>query len=147
VNHPLRREGGKFAVFPTLFWLTCPFLVAEVARLEAGGGVGRYERLLGEDPELAREYLQAHVAYRRERIALLSQEERGFLRERGAWEAVTTGIGGLRNPRRVKCLHAQLAHFLARGENPIGERVAAELRGLYCPPERVLCACGQPVRE
>lgn len=143
VNHPLRREGEKFAIFPTLFWLTCPFLVAKVARLETGGGVGRYERLLGADPKLAREYVQAHEAYCRERIALLSQEERGFLRERAAWEAVTTGIGGLRNPRRVKCLHAQLAHFLARGENPIGEQVAAELRELYCPPKRVLCAAAQ----
>jgi len=139
VNHPLRRDGGSFEVFPTLFWLTCPFLTEEVARLEAAGGVKRLEALLREDPDLARKYARAHAAYRRERLSYLSEGDRGFLLEKGVWEAVETGVAGLRNPLRVKCLHAQLAHFLARGENPIGRLVAEELPRLFCPPDQVLC--------
>jgi len=134
VNHPLRREGDSFEVFPTLFWLTCPYLVEEVARLESAGWVKRLEARLNSDPELARQYALAHEAYRKERLALLTPNERGFLCERGAWAAVGTGVAGLRNPRRVKCLHAQLAHFLARGENPIGELVAGMVPALHCPP-------------
>lgn len=136
VNHPLHREGDGFEIFPTLFWLTCPFLVEEVARLESAGWVRRLEARLGQDPELAASYARAHEEYRRERLALLSPAEEEFLRARGAWEAVETGVAGLRNPRRVKCLHAQLAHFLARGKNPIGEEVARMLLSLDCPGRR-----------
>ncbi len=140
LTHPLHRHGDGFVVFPTLFWLTCPFLEAEVARLESAGAVKRFEDLLAGDPPLARSYAQAHEAYRAERWALLSPEDREFLRKVNALGRLETGIAGLGNPRRVKCLHAQLAHFLARGQNPIGGAVAAELPRLLCPPTRVECA-------
>jgi len=136
VNHPLRCEGDSFEVFPTLFWLTCPYLVEEVARLESAGWVKRLEARLEEDPELFAHYARAHEAYRKERLSLLSHKARAFLKEKGAWGAVETGVAGLRNPRRVKCLHAQLAHFLARGNNPIGEDVATLLPGLFCQDRR-----------
>jgi len=122
LTHPLHRQGAEFVVFPTLFWLSCPYLTAEVARVESGGG--------------------AHESYRRERAALLSPEERGFLGKVGALDRLQTGIAGLSNRQRVKCLHAHLAHFLARGGNPIGESVAAELPALFCPPQRIMCAEG-----
>lgn len=134
VNHPLRCEGDSFEVFPTLFWLTCPYLAEEVAHLESAGWVKRLETRLKSDSELARQYALAHEAYRKERLALLAPKERKFLCERRAWAAIETGVAGLRNLRRVKCLHAQLAHFLARGENPIGELVAGMLPAPYCPP-------------
>ncbi|RLE29822.1 DUF501 domain-containing protein [Candidatus Acetothermia bacterium] len=139
VNHPLRREGDRFEVFPTLFWLTCPFLVEEVARLESAGWVKRLEARLKAEPELAAGYARAHEKYRAERLALISPEEEKFLREKGAWDAVETGVAGLRNPLRVKCLHAQLGHFLARGDNPVGALVAQLLPALHCPPDAVGC--------
>ena len=133
VNRPLLRRGSSFEVFPTLFWLTCPYLVREVGRLEARGLVGTFEARISRDPALRAAYLRAHEAYRRERLALLSPEERAFLEGVGAHDAVETGIAGLRNFCRVKCLHAQLAHHLARGANPIGEEVARMLPALHCP--------------
>ncbi|HEC63587.1 MAG TPA: DUF501 domain-containing protein [Candidatus Acetothermia bacterium] len=142
VNHPLHREGEAFEVFPTLFWLTCPYLVEEVARLESAGWVKRLEARLAEDPALAARYGRAHEKYRAERLALISSEEEKFLREKGAWDAVETGVAGLRNPHRVKCLHAQLAHFLARGDNPIGALVAQLLPSLHCSPDAVRCKQG-----
>jgi hypothetical protein len=39
------------------------------------------------------------------------------------------GIGGT-VPGGVKCLHAHLAHYLAGGDNPVGEEVAAALHRL-----------------
>lgn len=138
LNHPLHRTEGGFSLLPTIFWLTCPFLNREVARLESQGLVKRFEEAL-EDPELLSAYVSAHEAYRQKRLALLSPEDRAFLEAHGIWEAMETGIAGLRDPRRVKCLHAQLAHFLAEGDNPVGQRVALALPRLFCPPERVLC--------
>ncbi len=133
VNRPLLRNGSGFEVFPTLFWLTCPYLVREVGKLEARGLVKEFEARISREPALREAYLRAHGEYRRERLSLLSPEEKEFLREVGAWGAVETGIAGLRNPVRVKCLHAQLAHYLARGDNPVGEEVARMLPALHCP--------------
>ena len=31
------------------------------------------------------------------------------------------GVGGLRVPEQVKCLHLHYAHFLATGDNLVGE--------------------------
>lgn len=142
VNHPLRRRDDSFEVFPTLFWLTCPYLVAEVGRIEARGAVKEFEALLERDPSLRGEYLRAHGAYRSERLTLLSEEELAFLRGKGALDSVLTGIAGLRNPLRVKCLHAQLAHYLARGSNPIGRAVSEEIGELSCPDARCKRALG-----
>ncbi|MBP7726282.1 MAG: DUF501 domain-containing protein [Candidatus Bipolaricaulis sp.] len=142
LTHPLHRRGAEFTVFPTLFWLSCPFLVTAVGRLESGGAVKRFEARLATDPDLAARYAAAHDAYRRERLSLLSREEREFLSRVGAGGRLETGIAGLGSPHRVKCLHAHLAHFLARGGNPIGEAVAAELPALACPPQRVECVAG-----
>jgi hypothetical protein len=121
---------------PTIFWLTCPFLVDEVAKLESAGGVKRYERLLENDEELFREYLAAHQAYREMRLSLLSPEELEYAKEKGLRSILESGIAGIMNPKRVKCLHAQLAHFLATGQNPIGRRVAQELPSLNCYDRR-----------
>lgn len=146
LNQPLLpAEGAELTPMPTTFWLTCPFLVAEVAELESAGAVKRYEDLLAQDQALAQEYLRAHEEHQRERFSLLSPAEVELIQEKGFSSLLGTGIAGLANPLRVKCLHAQLAHFLARGQNPIGKRVAAELPGLFCPPDRVLCrAVGEP---
>ncbi len=133
------RDAEEFVFFPTLFWLTCPFLNAAVSRLETRGDVKRWEARLQQDPELKARYLRAHESYRRERNALLAPEDWAFLQAHAAVERTTTGIAGLENFERVKCLHAQLAHFLARGENPIGQGIAQELKQLECPPDNVLC--------
>ncbi len=45
-------EGGR--PFPTLFYCTCPTLVAAVSRLESDGGVAAGRRALAAEPELAR---------------------------------------------------------------------------------------------
>ena len=39
--------------FPTTYYLTCPHLVAAIARLEAAGGVERWSEEVERDPELA----------------------------------------------------------------------------------------------
>src|ERR671937_2917132 len=51
-------ESGK--PFPTTFWLTCPYLVAALARIEAAGGLERWTRAAAEDPELAESLRRAH---------------------------------------------------------------------------------------
>lgn len=143
LNRPLLPILGKgerdLEPMPTIFWLTCPFLVEEVSKLESAGGVKRYERLLEANEELAREYLSAHRAYREMRLSLLSSKELEYAKGKGLRSILESGIAGIMNPKRVKCLHAQLAHFLATGQKPIGRLVAQELSALHCQDKR----CGQ----
>jgi hypothetical protein len=134
--HPI-LDGSPF---PTLFWLTCPFLVKAIDRLEADGWVKRLEDLLGKDSSLARAVEQAHRSYIAERLGLLSAEERASLEARGMLTTLLErGIGGTADLRRVKCLHLHTAHALAR-TNPIGARVLDLLSDRACVNVETVCS-------
>src|SRR5687768_18270312 len=62
--------------FPTTYYLTCPQLVAAVARLEAAGGVERWSTALAHDPGLLADLERATAEQRRIRHELAA-EERG----------------------------------------------------------------------
>ena len=82
---------------------------------------------------------QAHAAYAADRWALLDDEERAFVQDRG-WDSLrTVGVAGIRDGG-TKCLHAHYAHFLATRANPVGEWVHARL------PEAIQRLCPPSVR-
>jgi hypothetical protein len=108
--------------FPTTFWLTCPHLVAAIARLEASGGVERFGRLAADEPELGQSVEEAHDEQRRLRPELPG------------------GIGGQTRTGGLKCLHAHAAFALARPGYALGERILAEVEPLW--PERECCTPG-----
>ena len=100
--------------FPTTFWLTCPYLVAAVSRVEAAGGVERWTRSDAEEPALQRSVERAHAEQRRLRPEL------------------DVGIGGARaGAGSLKCLHAHVAFALARPGYELGSRVVEELEPLW----------------
>src|SRR3954451_14669517 len=61
--------------FPTLFYLTCPRATAACSRLESAGVMRDMQERLSTDPELARQYEQAHEDYLRLREAVEHVEE------------------------------------------------------------------------
>jgi uncharacterized protein len=112
--------------FPTTYYLTCPFLVAAVSRLEAAGGVDRWsERATGE-PSL-RASLEAATAEQRELRAGLAEGATGA--DGGA--SLELGIGGAARPERLKCLHAHAAWALARPGYALGDEILAEVGRLW----------------
>jgi uncharacterized protein len=116
---PYDAEGEPF---PTTYYLTCPHLVASVSRLEAAGGVERWSERVADDPELGRSLEEATEKQRSVRRELASARTVADL---GA--SLELGIGGSRNPRRLKCLHAHAAFALANPGYELGERIVAEL--------------------
>lgn len=127
---PYDRDGRPF---PTTYYLTCPRLVAVIARLEAAGGVERWSRAVAEDSELAGSLERASEEQRRIRRSLAGAE-RGS--DGGA--SLELGIGGSRSRRHVKCLHAHAAFALARPGYLLGERIVAEAEPLW--PEHECCS-------
>lgn len=108
--------GGE--PFPTTYYLTCPWLVAGIARVEAGGGVERFSREATLDPTLRASLEEADAEQRRLRPEL------------------DVGIGGTRSPGKLKCLHAHAAFALARPGYELGERIVQEAGEPWCPDAR-----------
>lgn len=137
--YPLLRHGGRWEVFPTLFWLTCPTLREQLSQLEHRGYIEELERLLAEDDRLREEYHRNHHDYIAERWAALTEGDRRFVEEQGLAPVLKErGIGGLSDWSKVKCLHLHYAHHLARG-SVIGRWLAERFSLEECPPERILC--------
>jgi uncharacterized protein len=105
--------------FPTTFWLTCPRLVAAVARIEAAGGVERWSRAARDDPVL------------RESVRRANEEQRRLRPE------LPGGVGGQTRTGGLKCLHAHAAFALARPGYELGERILGEVDPLW--PSRSCC--------
>jgi hypothetical protein len=105
--------AGDGTPFPTQFWLTCRHLVAQLARIEAAGGVERWSRAAAEDAALATSLEQAHEAQRALRPELPG------------------GVGGQAALGSLKCLHAHAAFALARPGYLLGDLVLAEAAPLW----------------
>lgn len=127
---PLRtgRRGDRTPC-PTTFWLVCPDAKRRVSHLEAAGWIGRLEARVAEDADLRARFHEDHRRYARRRAAAVTPEEQAFLAERD-WLAPfdASGIGGIRNPDAIKCLHLHWAHHLVEG-SLVGEWITALLEG------------------
>jgi hypothetical protein len=112
--------------FPTTYYLTCPQLVAALARIEAAGGVERWSGAVAADPELHESLERATEEQRRVRRELAAGRV-----GRDGGSSLDLGIGGSRRPERLKCLHAHAAYALARPGYLLGERILAEVEPLW----------------
>lgn len=119
---PVLDDGTPF---PTLYWLTCPWLVERVGMLESSGEVAAWTRRLADDPALARAMRRADEEYRSRRS--LAGED----------PCESVGIAGQRDPLATKCLHAHVAAALAGIADPIGRAVLGQIDA-ECPDD--LCA-------
>jgi len=128
--------------FPTLFYLTCPTLVAAVSRLESGGGVQAWSARVAAAPALARAVAAAATEARRRRRQLVRRYDLTMI-DGGA--SLATGVGGVGDVRAVKCLHAHVAHALARPGYTVGRAVLAEAGDPWCDDRR--CAAFTPSAE
>ncbi|MDX6503442.1 MAG: uncharacterized protein QOE29_567, partial [Gaiellaceae bacterium] len=106
---PAVTEQAPYAAdgtpFPTTYYLTCPALVAALARLEAAGGVERWSERVRTEPVFA------------ESLAAANTEQRTVRRELAAGRehpSLELGVAGAGRTGSLKCLHAHAAFALAR---------------------------------
>lgn len=141
----MKNRGGtpetkaSFEIFPTLFWLTCPTIVAQISQLEHQGCIKELERIIAEDRDFRRNYHQDHRRYVEERWQILKDEDKHFLKERGlAYVLKKKGIGGIADWDKVKCLQLHYAHYLAR-DNIIGRLLDEQFTIRECHFTDVIC--------
>ncbi len=135
---PLIRDGGGFEIFPTLYWLSCPKRVEEVAQIESGGYVQKLENEIADDPGLKEEYGEAEERYLETQRSLLTGEDLDFIEEKELENALSRGIGGIKSDEHLKCLHLHLAHHLA-GENVLGRLIQERFEIGDCSEGQVRC--------
>lgn len=127
----------QIEIFPTLYWLTCPYLRKEIALIEADGLIAEFEKEIQENGQFAAEVERNHEDYAARRLSLIPIEVQGRMKEEypDRYQVLAeSGVGGIRNPEGVKCLHTHVADYLARGENVIGARVLKILdKPQFCP--------------
>lgn len=122
--YPLRRIGKKALPFPTLYWLTCPRMCAQLSHLERDGVIKIIADELTESPALQAGLQHDHENYIAQRWDLLSEADRLLVSELGIVNAFhSRGIGGMSNLTAIKCLHLHVAHDLAIGST-IGKLIA-----------------------
>ncbi|MDI9369637.1 MAG: DUF501 domain-containing protein [Synergistota bacterium] len=120
--------------FPTAFWLTCPWLVHLCGRLESEGAIELLERdVKSNQPS----WVSYHMRAARLRILSISPMERRFLHRfrKGEWRSLSLGgVGGIRyqGGGGAKCLHLQVAYWLAVGFHPAEELLERMVRPLEC---------------
>jgi hypothetical protein len=130
-QEPYDSDGEPF---PTTYYLTCPYLVAAVSRIEASGGVERWSSLVAREPELA-----ASLERATEEQVSLRRDLAGAGHGLDGGASLRTGIGGSRNPAGLKCLHAHVAYALARPGYALGSAMVEEIVPLWPEAE---CCCG-----
>lgn len=117
---PVLDDGTPF---PTLYWLTCPWLVERVGDLESAGDVRVWANRLRSDTVLADAMREADAEYRVRRSA------------DGPDPCAAVGIAGQRDPLATKCLHAHVAASLAGIADPVGQAVLGQIE-TECPDDR-----------
>lgn len=111
--------------FPTLYWLTCPWLAASVGTAESGGAIGAWTSRLAADPSMSRRLRRSDDRYRARRASVAG----------GADPCASVGIAGQRDPAATKCLHAHVAATLAGIDDPVGTETLRQL-GRHCADGR-----------
>lgn len=117
---PIDGEGRPF---PTAYYVTCPHLVRQIDRIEADGGVRRFEGMLAASEELREATAAAHRSH-------------AMIDGRGV------GIAGSSDPAHLKCLHSQAGFALAGHRHPLGEQVLREAAPLWCAGARCVSHAG-----
>lgn len=113
--------------FPTVFWLTCPYLLKLCGKLESALFHKNLEAEILRTDKIKKELLRAQQKMVEIRRALA--DAAGIELEESVLQS---GIGGVKNPLAVKCLHAHLAAGFAGIESPITGALYEAITVLEC---------------
>ena len=115
------RPWGR-KIFPTSFWLVCPYLVRLAGKIESMGGVHELEEYIT-SRGLVHEWRRYNIAHQVIRLRLGGMVENAFMRKYRARifrDVMRGGVGGIRvgEEVNVKCLHLQTASLIGIGYHP-----------------------------
>ncbi len=117
VVYPLIHHADRVEPFPTIYYLRDPDLVHRMSELERRLVTHRLQAQLDGDPGLMQRFHADHARYRDGRWAMLTAADRQRIEASDSLgRAFCSGIAGVANFDRIKCLHAHYAEHLARSD-------------------------------
>lgn len=129
-------RGGPSA---NVYWLTCPHLRKHVDRLEATGWIRQLEAEL-QAVEADRDQLAADQAT----YAAEAQQLAASIPADWPPPRLDTGIGGVSDRTRLKCVHAHLSFHLSHPEGGVaGRRTLERLEASHPREKLLLCPNGK----
>lgn len=106
--------------FPTLYWLTCPYINKQIDKLENKGMIRDISNIISNDNNLKKKYIEITEKYIKERIdffyELFPDKKINSILE-------NTGIGGIRNWKHelnIKCIHLHFAYYMVNSDEVVG---------------------------
>jgi hypothetical protein len=113
--------------FPSMYWLSCPRLHKAIAKIEQSSWIKHLENIvIPGDLELKEKLRKDHLRYQRLRWESLTPDQIDSVETPKYLESLkSTGVGGVRDFSRVRCLHMHYAHHLVE-ENCIGQLMDQE---------------------
>lgn len=118
-TEPFLEDGTPF---PTLFWLTCPYLKEEISRIESSPVKTNIIKEVRQDRVASAEELESESLYSE------------YLKRQGLKRELY--VGGSRSPLTFKCIHALIAWYLVSHRGVAARLVLAELESTYCEDKR-----------
>ncbi|MDZ7671518.1 MAG: DUF501 domain-containing protein [Halanaerobiales bacterium] len=113
-------------VFPTTYWLTCPYLNKNISRLEDSNWIDKLQNKVDSNYELKSKLEAAHINYAKQRMNMLDKKEIEKIKkisEDILYTLKNSGVGGIKDKKGIKCLHTHVADFLVNNLNPVGKIV------------------------
>ncbi len=111
-------------VFPTTYWLTCPYLNKNISRLEDANMINKLQDRVNNNVDLKEKLKTAHKYYSEQRISMLDEETIKKIKKISDdiyHTLKNSGIGGIKDKKGIKCLHTHVADYLVNQLNPVGE--------------------------
>lgn len=121
-NRPINSAGKPN---PNLYYLTCPYLVRHLSRLEDRKFSRTFKRIINEDARL----LKILHSAQRKHARIWHEMASGQSCRKGAEGPL---IAGARDETHIKCLHAHFAYYLAHPEYEPGKIIATKLGEIWC---------------
>ncbi|HKL12309.1 MAG TPA: DUF501 domain-containing protein [Halanaerobiales bacterium] len=114
----------KKRVFPTTYWLTCPYLNKEISIIEEQGWIEKIQKQINNNKVLKDKLEKLHKKYAKKRMEMLKKVEINEIKEISLdilYTLKESGIGGIKEKKGIKCLHTHTADYLVNNENPVGK--------------------------
>lgn len=138
IFHPPWHAGR---IHPSLFWLSCPWLVQLIDQYESTRCIKALEEELRDDRGLADRFRREQKEFNR----YLARQSREIpLPANVAGRLRGLHVGGSADPLTVKCMHAHLAVTLAGHSTVPGRRALAWLREEHGLELSVVLGKGRP---
>ncbi|MHB8792336.1 MAG: DUF501 domain-containing protein [Thermoleophilia bacterium] len=125
-NQPLDLRGEPH---PNLYYLTCPWLRKELARLEDSGFISKLQMQVAADAELLNNLRRCQDEHAAEYFTAMQAGGHG-----PPYREML--IAGASDPQMIKCLHSHMAWYLTHPDYLAGLMVAEAVGELWCPDER-----------